>query len=349
MHNWKQSLIPASTTLRETIKNIDATAIQIALVVDQDQRLLGTVTDGDVRRGILRGLDLDTPVSLVMNKRPTTCRVNEARENILAVMRQKYLHQIPILDDHGRVTGIEILDGLLLPSAKSNPVVIMAGGLGNRLRPLTDDCPKPMLKIGAKPILETILESLQEFGFRNFFFSVNYKAEMIKEYFGDGSRWGISIKYLEEDKQLGTAGALGLLPEKPVSPMIVMNGDLLTKVNFEQLLNFHAEYKAPATMCVREYDIQIPFGVVTIEDQRIRSIDEKPLHKFFVNAGIYVIEPSVLALIPRGTHIDMTTIFERLVEQGKKTAVFPVREYWLDIGQLDDLERARLEYGRLFG
>ena len=348
MHSWKQSLISASTTLRETIKNIDASAIQIALVVDHEQRLLGTVTDGDVRRGILRGLDLDAPVSLVMNKQPTTARVNEAREHLLLVMRQKYLHQIPIVDDDGRVTGIEILDGLLRSSANSNPVVIMAGGLGNRLRPLTDDCPKPMLKIGTKPILETILESLQEFGFKSFFFSVNYKAEMIKDYFGDGSRWGVSIRYLEEDQRLGTAGALALLPELPTEPAIVMNGDLLTKVNFDQLLDFHREHHASATMCVREYNMQIPFGVVKIEDQRIKSIDEKPLQRFFVNAGIYVLEPEALKNIPRDTPVDMTTVFERLVEQEKKTAVFPIREYWLDVGQLEDLERARVEYGRLF-
>ncbi len=348
MNNWKQSLIPASTTLRETIKTIDTSAIQIALVVDRDQRLLGAVTDGDVRRGILRGLDLDASVSLVMNQGPTTAHINETRENILLMMRQKHLHQIPVLDDHGRVTGIEILDDLLLPAPKKNQVAIMAGGMGSRLRPLTDDTPKPMLRIGSKPLLETILDNFIEYGFKRFHLAVNYRAEQVIEYFGDGSRWGVEISYLRESERLGTAGALGLIEERPAESLLVMNGDLLTKINFKHLLDFHHEHKAQATMCVAEYDFQVPYGVLKLDRGRILGIDEKPTQRFFINAGIYALEPSALELISRGQPLDMTSLFERLVELGRDVIAFPIREYWLDVGRVTDLQKAHEDFQRLF-
>jgi NDP-sugar pyrophosphorylase family protein len=224
----------------------------------------------------------------------------------------------------------------------------MAGGLGSRLGTLTADRPKPMLPLGNKPILETILQNFLDFGFRNFYVSVNYKAEMIQSYFGDGSKWGANIRYLKEAEALGTAGAVGLLPEPPQKPMIVMNGDVLTKINFLQLLDFHAEHEAHATMAVREYDFQVPYGVVKVEQEAIHSIDEKPIQKFFVNGGIYVLEPSVQKMIPRGERLDMPELFRTLHQAGKKTVAFPIREYWLDIGRIDDFERAKGEFSGTF-
>jgi dTDP-glucose pyrophosphorylase len=348
MKDFRTSQVDPGTTIRETIRLIDASAMQIALVVGPSGRLVGTVTDGDIRRGILKGVSLDEAVSLIMNGHPHTCRADDDREPMLARMKLTGLHHMPIVDEQDRLVGLETLDELLVPVVRENAVVLMAGGLGTRLRPLTEDCPKPMLKIGGRPILETILLNFIEHGFRRFYISVNYKSEVITEYFGDGARWGVDIRYLYENSKLGTAGALGLLPERPDQPLFVMNGDLLTKVNFGQLLEFHKAHQAKATMCVREYDFQVPYGVVRIDNHRITGIDEKPVHRFFVNAGVYVLEPDTLEFIPPNCHLDMPTLFEGLIGQGKEAAVFPVREYWLDVGHLADFDRANGEYRDVF-
>lgn len=344
MKDWHYILVSPRTPILEVIKIIDEGDLQIALVVDKNRRLLGTVTDGDVRRGILKGICLDKPVKLIMNDHPTVARINEGRDQILGTMKLKQLRHIPVVDENGCVVAMEILEELIKPSRQSNWVVIMAGGLGTRLRPLTDDCPKPLLRVGSRPILETIINNFNEYGFYKFYVSVNYKAEMIMDHFGDGSRWDVEIKYLRETKRLGTAGALSLLPEKPQEPLLIMNGDLLTKVNFHQLLNFHLDNNAEATMCVREYDFQVPYGVVKIKRNRLKGIDEKPIQRFFVNAGIYVLNPGVLDLLPGNTYFDMPVLFERLVNRKSEIAVFPVREYWSDIGQAVDYERANGEY-----
>lgn len=349
MKDWKNVLMSPDTTLKDAIRTIDQGALKIALVVDGDQRLVGTVSDGDIRRGILKGCALEERVQEVMNSTPTVVGQNEGREKILVLMRQKQIYQIPVVDGVGRLVGLEIIDTLLTPPRRDNLVVLMAGGLGSRLKQLTTDIPKPLLKVGDKPILETILLNFIEHGFRRFYVSVNYRAEMIETYFGDGSRWGVEIDYLREDRKLGTAGALGLLPERPTEPVLVMNGDLLTKVNFQQLLDFHLEHKAIATMCVREYDFQVPYGVVKLDQHRITSIEEKPVQRFFVNAGIYVLQPEVLNLIPDGLPLDMPPLFDKLLELEKETAVFPVREYWIDIGRVSDFERANGEFDKVFG
>lgn len=348
MKNWRETLLPPSADLRQAIETIDASAMQIALVVDDGMHLLGTVTDGDIRRGILRGVTLDQSIGQIMNTQPTVAKADEPREQMLANMQLRQLHRIPVVNDQRQIVGIEFIEELIQPSAKENWVVLMAGGLGSRLRPLTDDCPKPMLRVGNKPLLETIIENFTEYGFRNFFISVNYKADMVKDYFGDGARLGVKIRYLEENQKLGTAGALSLLPETPAAPLLVMNGDVLTKVNFRQLLDFHASHHSAATMCVREYDFQVPYGVVRIDRHRIVGIDEKPVQRFFVNAGIYVLNPEVLASIPAGNYFDMPTLFETLIAKEEETVVFPIREYWLDIGQLADYDRANGEFTQVF-
>lgn len=348
MKEWKQILITQEITIRDTLQIIDASAMQIALVVDNESHLLGTVTDGDIRRGILKGVNLDDPVKKIMNPHPTVAKSYERRDIVLAVMKLKRLNHIPVIDDDGRVSNVETLQDLIQADVKENIVVIMAGGLGTRLRPLTDDCPKPLLKVGGKPVLETILENFMEYGFRKFYLSVNYKADMIKKYFGNGNRWGIEIDYIYEDKQLGTAGALSLLPEKTDQPLLVMNGDLLTKVNFQQFIDFHSMHQAQATMCVREYQFQVPYGVVKIDQSRLTGIDEKPVKKFFVNAGIYIIEPKVLKLIPCNEYFDMPSLFTKIINGGGETAAFPIREYWMDIGQLNDYERANVEFEEVF-
>jgi len=333
-----------SASLREAIAIIDRGTVQIALVTDTDHRLLGTVTDGDIRRGLLRGETLDTPVERVMNRAfrclPTTARGSEA----LALMRQELLHQIPIVDAQGRVVRLFLLEELLRPRTLPNAVVLMAGGEGKRLRPLTEDCPKPMLPVGGKPLLEILLEQCIDAGFRHFYLSVNYLKHRIQDHFGDGSRWKVAIQYLEEDRPLGTAGALSLLPQRPVHPLLVMNGDVLTRVDFNQLLRFHAEHQSAATLCVREHTTQIPYGVVHIEDIRVLMLEEKPVLHHYVNAGIYVLNPEVLDLLSPDQPCDMPQLLEQALQHKYGVNAFPIHDYWLDVGHPDTFERANGEW-----
>lgn len=324
---------------------LDRSSWQICLVVDGDRHLLGTVTDGDIRRRILKGQPLDAPVTEVMNARPIVGNPKDDRTRLLDSLRARQLKQLPIVDHDGRVVGLETLDHLASPNpVRDNWVVLMAGGLGTRLRPLTEHAPKPLLRVGNRPILETILLGFVKQGFHRFYISVNYKAEMVKAHFDDGDRWGVTIRYLEEDRRLGTAGALTLIEDLPELPLIVSNGDLLTKVDFNSMLDFHDSHGAEATMGVREYDLEVPFGVVQMDQADIVAIEEKPVQRFFVNAGLYVIGPSALPRIPRGKVYDMPTLFGDLISAGGRTVAFPIREYWLDIGRMSDLERAKLDY-----
>lgn len=344
MKNWKDIVVAPETSLRDAIKRIDVAGIQMALVADADFRLRGVLSDGDVRRAILNGIDLDCPVSHAMNPHPKTGSIHTPRTEVLAMMRRFTFHHLPLIDDNGRLGGLAMLDDFMGVVERENWVVLMVGGLGSRLRPLTESCPKPMLHIGGKPILEGILESFMEQGFRRFFLSVNYMAEVIKDYFGDGSQWGVRIEYLQETERLGTAGALSMLPERPSLPLIVMNGDLITKANFVAMLDFHQEHQATATMAVREYELQVPYGVVTVDGVRIAAIEEKPVHRFFVNGGIYVLDSDALDFIPLGTFFDMPTLFQDLGSRGFKAVAYPLREYWLDIGRLEEYERAQREW-----
>jgi len=348
MKSWKDVLVQPETPIMKVMQLIDASALQIALVVDTANHLLGTVTDGDIRRGILSNIALDEPVHKIMFTQPSTAKIEEDRDTILAKMKSKLLRQIPILDQFGCVVGLENWEELANIKERENIVVLMAGGLGTRLGALTNDCPKPLLKVGNKPVLETILESCREYGFRRFYFSVNYRADMVENYFGNGSRWGVDISYIQENKRLGTAGALGILPIKPTLPLLIMNADVLTKVNLNQLFDFHVEHNAMATMCVREYDFQVPYGVVKLDQHRLIGIEEKPVQSFFVSAGIYVLNSEALQFIPKNEFFDMPTLFEKIISEKHETAAFPVHEYWLDIGKIADYERANGEYPEVF-
>ncbi len=347
--SWDKVLIPPGASIHDAIEAIDRGSLQICLVVDTERRLLGTVTDGDIRRAILAGMDMGAPVEGIMYRTPHVGREGDAKETLLARMAAEKIRQIPLLDAEGRVVGLAYIEDLLSPpKARENWVVLMAGGMGTRLRPLTESAPKPLLTVGDKPLLETILESFIEQNFKRFYMAVHYRADMIRDHFGDGGKWDAEIRYIEEEKRLGTAGALRLIPERSQSPMIIMNGDLLTRVNFQHLLDYHLQHGSKATMCVRAYDFRVPFGVVQIEDNRIKGIDEKPLHSFFVNAGIYVLEPEVIDRIPEGQVYDMTTLFEDIIKSEDATAVFPIHEYWLDVGRMDDLDQANKEFPEAF-
>ncbi|MBU0995457.1 MAG: nucleotidyltransferase family protein [Proteobacteria bacterium] len=345
METWESTLVSPKTTILEAMKIINNTQLLIAIVVDENRRLLGTVTDGDIRRGILRNEPMDSPVERIMFKMPVYASRTDSRKKILNLMKLKGCLQIPVLNDEKQVIDVRMsTDYISAQKEITSPVLLMAGGMGTRLRPLTDDCPKPLLCIGDKPILEIILENFIEYGFKNFFISINYKGEMIEDYFKDGNKWGIKITYLREKKRLGTAGALSLIKDKFSGPIIVMNGDLLTQINFDQLLNFHKNNHTKATLCVREYDFQVPFGVVQVQDYKLKELKEKPVHKQFINAGIYVLEQDALKIIPEDQYFDMPDLLSRLVELDEKPAVFPIHEYWLDIGQMVDYKRADKEY-----
>lgn len=345
MVNWREICINPDTTIFEALEIIDKGSEQIALVLDGGYRLVGTVTDGDIRRGLLAGISLQESVQRIMNVKPTVARANESHHEILTIMKNKSLLQIPVVDANDKVVGVRFIRELLEADRDENWVVLMAGGLGTRLRPLTENTPKPLLKVGDKPILEQIITRFAECGFKKFFVTVHYKAEMVKEYFGKGDQLGVSIDYLNEPVQLGTAGALGLLPERPAKPLFVMNADLVTDMNFAQLLSFHKEQQAHATMCVHQYDFQVPYGVVSLNGSHINQIDEKPTQSFFVNAGIYTLEPDVLDYVPKVSYLDMPTLFTRLIEDGKSTAAFPIHEEWFDIGRIEDYVKAQKLFG----
>jgi dTDP-glucose pyrophosphorylase len=341
-------VVTENITIKEALKIIDNGAIRIALVVDENNKLLGTLSDGDIRRGLLKNYTLEDSIKDLYFKTPITALQSESKEKIVQKAIKNQVYQIPIIDENNNLVDIVNLATLLNITKKRNRVILMAGGLGTRLRPLTDDIPKPMLKVGNKPILETIIKNFASHGFVNITISLNYKGELIREYFKDGSDFGVNIDYLEETSRLGTAGALSLLQNIPNEPFFVMNADLLTDVNFSNLLDFHCFGNANATMCLREYEYQIPYGVVEIDGSNINSIIEKPTKKFFVNAGIYVLSSTVFEFIPKNEFFDMPTLFNILIEKQKKVLSFPIHEYWLDIGRMSDFEQAQSEYFRIF-
>ena len=348
MKNIENIKLRQNATIKEALGIIDSGAMQIALVVDDNDKLLGTLTDGDIRRGILRGLDLDSSIETIVFKEPAIAKISSTKEEILKIALSKKLHQIPIVDDNGIVLDLKEIEELVEPKIKTSRVILMVGGLGTRLRPLTQDTPKPMLKVGNKPILQTIVERFAEYGFVNITMCVNFNASIIRDYFSDGKEFGVNIDYVLEEKRMGTAGALSLLKERPSEPFFVMNGDLLTNVNFEHIFNYHILNKATATMCVREYDYEVPYGVVKMNDNKIIEIAEKPVQKFFVSAGIYMLSPEILDLIPKNEFYDMPALFEKLIKLSKNVISFPIREYWLDIGHMEEYQRANEEYKEVF-
>ena len=340
--HWQDSTLDENDNMESAIKNLNEESTRIILVVNKSMNLLGTITDGDVRRAILEDKSMSTPLSEFMNLEPTIASVSEDRESILKLMKDKDLLQIPILNSENQLVGLETIHHLIEDKKYPNPVFLMAGGFGRRLAPLTNDMPKPLLKVGSKPILETILNKFIEAGFSNFYISTHFMAEKIREFFGNGDKWGVSIKYVHEETPIGTGGALSLLPKDKIKlPIIMMNGDLLSKVNFSELLRYHNKKGGEATMCVSEYEYQVPYGVVKQKDHKLIKIDEKPSHNFFINAGIYVIEPSVLSNIKNNQFLDMPSLLEDLVERDGQVNIFPIHEYWLDVGHPADFSKAK--------
>lgn len=342
-NSWQEIVLEPYATIKQCLKKLDETALRIVLVCDTNMTLLGVVTDGDIRRALLQGVGLEEPVEKVMNRRPITVSQSSSRAEVVALMQSKSILAIPVVERQ-KVIGLQTLQRMNKNRRYDNPVFIMAGGFGSRLRPLTDNSPKPMLKVGTKPILETLLLNFVRSGFYNFYISTHYLPHLITEYFGDGGKWGVNITYVHEETPLGTGGALGLLPnDVPKLPLIMINGDVLTSVDFERVLEFHLQHEALATMCVREYDYQIPYGVIMGDGERILSMEEKPIQRFFVNAGIYVIDPMIIQSVKKNTHVDMPTILQSYIDKNQDVMMFPIHEYWLDIGRIEDFKRAQVD------
>ena len=347
MKSVEKIKITKDITIKEAMKIIYNGTFQIAVATDKKGKLIGTLTDGDIRNGLLKGLSLNSSVNSIISKKPITAKTKDTKEKLLKTALSNKIYQIPVIDKNRKVIGIHILDQLIRTKNKSNKVVIMAGGKGMRLRPLTKNIPKPMLKVGNKPILQTIVEKFKASGYENFVICVNYKSKIIKDHFGDGTRLGVKIKYISEKKRMGTAGALSLFKEKPKEPFFVVNGDLLTNLDFEKMLDFHNKHKSKATMCISEYNIDSPYGEIRLEKENIISIEEKPKYKIFVIAGVYILDPQCIKLIPK-KFFDMPSLFKKIIANKHKTISFPLAEYWIDIGRFNDYKKANLEYNSKF-
>lgn len=333
--------IPADSSLRYALSVIDSEALRIVLIVDTDFKLLGIVTDGDIRRGLLKGLEMNDAVCKVMNTQPTTVDSSLSDQELIHLMELQGFLALPVIEN-GVLVELKTLQDLMVVKKHENPVFLMAGGFGTRLRPLTNNCPKPLLKVGDKPILEITLLHFIKHGFSNFYISTHFLPDMIREHFGSGEQWGVSITYVHEHSPLGTGGALGLLPENISQlPLIMMNGDVLTNMNYGKFLEFHIAEGSAASMCVREYEYQVPFGVVQNKGNCIVSMVEKPTHYFHVNAGIYIINPEIYNSVKKDTIIDMPTLLEQEIANDKMVCMYPLHDYWLDIGRMDDFERAQ--------
>lgn len=338
---WRQALILVDSTIQQAIRNLDQVAIKIILVVNETGELQGTISDGDIRRGLLRGLDLNSPITSVIHRNALVVPPEMTRETVVQLMIANKIQQIPVVDEQHHVVGLHLWDEITTPPLRSNLMVIMAGGMGTRLRPHTENCPKPLLPVAGKPMLEHIIERAKLEGFSHFVLAIHYLGHMIEEYFGNGERLDVRINYLREKSPLGTAGALGLLKPRSDAPFVVTNGDVLTDIHYGELLDFHIRHAAAATMAVRVHEWQHPFGVVQTQGVDIVGFEEKPIARSHINAGVYVLEPKALDLLQNEEHCDMPTLFARLQENASRTIVYPMHEPWLDVGRDDDLKRAR--------
>lgn len=336
-------------TVSDAIRSLSESALQIVLVVSPDDLLAGTITDGDIRRGLLRGLDLQSSINSIVNRNALVVPPQMERETVLGLMQANEIHALPVVDEKRRVMGLHVLNELLAPTTRLNQMVIMAGGQGSRLRPHTESCPKPLLSLAGKPMLEHIIERAKAEGFRHFTVAVLYLGHMIEDYFGNGDHWQVKIDYVRENFPLGTAGALSMLDPRPTLPIVVSNGDVLTDIRYGELLDFHCRHDTAATMAVRLHEWQHPYGVVRTQGVDIVGFDEKPIARTHVNAGIYALEPRTLEHLAVGEHCDMTTLFTRLQDRGERTIVYPMHEPWIDLGLPDDLERARSESSQSSG
>lgn len=335
--------VSLNTSIRSAIECIDQNGRGIALVIEGECKLAGTITDGDIRRAILAGLTLDTPISEVLPEvPPITACYGTPSADLLHIMRNNMVRHIPLLGSDGQVVDLVTLDDLISDSTLPIRAVIMAGGLGTRLRPLTDEVPKPMLPVGDRPVMEWMINQIRQAGISRVNVTTHYKSEKIVQHFGDGSTFGVNIDYVNESQPLGTGGALGLLAPSN-EPLLVINGDIITHVDFRALFEYHQSHKADVTMAVRQFEMQVPYGVIECEGNHVRTLKEKPSTIVLVNAGIYLLEPVIYSYIPRGQHFNITDLIQWLIDDGRNVISFPIFEYWLDIGHHAEYAKAQAD------
>jgi dTDP-glucose pyrophosphorylase len=338
---WRQAILLSNATIGQAIRNLEQTALKIVMVANATGVLEGTISDGDIRRALLKGLDLNSPIASVTYRNALVVPPDLGRELVMRLMVANKVQQIPVVDDQHSVVGLHLWDEISEPLVRPNMMLIMAGGVGARLRPHTETVPKPMLPVAGKPMLEHIIEHAKNEGFSRFTISLNYLGHMIEDHFGDGEGMEVQIDYLKETTPLGTAGALGLLKQRPELPFVVTNGDVLSDIKYGELLDFHMRHYAMATMAVRSFEWQHPFGVVKTQGLDIVGLEEKPISRTHINAGIYVLSPDALQVITPNRACDMPSLFEQLQSGGKRILAYPMHEPWLDVGRPDDLQRAR--------
>jgi dTDP-glucose pyrophosphorylase len=338
---WRQAILPANATIGQAIRNLDQVAIKIVLVANEDGMLEGTISDGDIRRGLLKGLDMNASIANIIHRNALVVTPELPRELVMQLMVANKIQQIPVVDEQHHIVGLHLWDEITAPPMRPNLMVIMAGGMGTRLLPHTESCPKPLLSVAGKPMLEHIIERAKLEGFNDFVLAIHYLGHMIEEYFGNGQRLGVQIDYLREDSPLGTAGALGLLNPLPDNPIVVTNGDVITDIRYGELLDFHTRHAATATMAVRVHEWHHPFGVVQTEGVDIVGFEEKPVARTHINAGVYALDTDALNVLCAGERCDMPTLFEQLQAKNKRTVAYPMHEPWLDVGRPDDLVVAR--------
>ena len=343
---WRDSIVKINTPIKIAIERLNKVGIKIALVLDENFRLLGTISDGDFRRGMLSGLTLEDTVEKIMNKNPRTVNEGTSRLEILKLMNDTKILQIPIVDRNNFVIGLHLWDDISVQAKYSNIMVIMAGGKGSRLHPQTENRPKPMLLVAGIPILEHIIKRARSQGFNHFIIAINYLGQIIEDYFKDGHKFGVKIEYLHEDVPLGTAGALSLLSHKPERAFIVTNGDVITDINYSDFLEYHTVQNAAATVAVHTYEFQIPYGVVQINGLEVESYEEKPIVSSLINAGVYALDPDILDLITEPKFRDMPELLDISRDLKKKVIVYPLHESWIDIGRPIDLEIANKNNSR---
>lgn len=341
--------VSSTASLQEAIRQINENSSGIVLVVDEQKHLIGTITDGDVRRAILANIDLGASLKVVLEQKsgteyakPFFGMVDQTKQLYLDLLKKHHLSHLPILNESNQVVGLITSDEFIVESLDSVDAVVMAGGRGTRLFPLTKNLPKPMLSVGETPLLEIIIKQLVSVGIKQVNVSTHHKPEKIKKHFGNGQNFGVNLSYVSEDRPLGTAGALGLM-KVPEGTLLVVNGDILTQVNYRAMLQFHRENQADLTVAVRQYALKVPYGVIECEGTLVKSLKEKPIVNFFVNAGIYLLEPSAHRHIPTEEHYHMTDLIENLIQKGKKVISFPVHEEWLDIGSHTEYQLAQQE------
>jgi len=337
---WRQAILPIGATIQDAIRSLNESSLRIVIVVNDCGELEGTISDGDIRRGLLKALDFNSPIESIVHSNALVVPPALGRETVMQLMRINKIQQIPVVDERRQVVGLHLWDEISTPPTRPNLMVIMAGGKGVRLRPFTENCPKPMVTVAGKPMMEHILERGKLEGFNHFVLAIHYLGHMIEDYFGNGDRLGVRIDYLREQSPLGTAGALSLLNPRPDAPFVVTNGDVLTDIRYGELLDFHMRHNASATMAVRLHEWQHPFGVVQTKGVEIVGFEEKPIARTHINAGVYVLEPDALSVLEEGAPCDMPTLFERLQAKIKRTVAYPMHEPWLDVGRPDDLSRA---------